>query len=232
MLNRDQYTSAYLNTINESNTFVDIDYEKNIKIAEEIGGIYDVESNTIDCRNHQVRFKNSWLNANGSFDFKLINTITDYDNMFHRCTELRYLPKHFTIPEGVTTCGNMFYSCVSLTHLPENFRLPSTINWCDRMFLGCINLRYLPEQFMIPVGATNCEEMFGCCQSLMQLPRNFTIPNTINDCDYMFYGCKSLIEIPQQFTIPIDCSTYDIFGGCDNLPEYQKNIEQYRMLEI
>lgn len=230
MLNKDCYNKAYLNIINERCL---INPELNRRIALFFGGVYDEQTNTIDCKQNRIRFVNWIFNAEGSFDFKLKNVDNgSWPFMFKRCYKLKYLPEDFTIPEGVTECDHMFYGCTSLKRLPENFNLPSTIKHCDWMFLGCDDLLDVPRNFNIPTGCITCDGMFSGCQSIEVLPDQFTIPNTVLSSTDFFFNCYSLIELPYSFTIPADCDTYDMFTGCENLTEQQKDVSQYRMLEV
>lgn len=158
-----------------------------IEIAKEIGGSYNPQTNTIDCRGERVYFQDHWFNEKGSFDFKLINTSSNWDNMFD-CCPLEYLPKDFTIPSHVKSCNYMFNGCINLTHLPENFILPDGIQYCVNMFYGCFKLTHLPDDFIIPDTVISCKRMFGGCYALTQLPTTFRIPFTA-DWQDMFTDC-------------------------------------------
>lgn len=201
MLKNNPYMKAYLNTINESTT---IDIKKYQQIAAEIGGEYVIETNTIDCKGNKVWFKNNWLNENGSFDFKLINTNNNWSNIFYDCDKLTYLPEDFTIPEGITDCSCMFKNCYKLTHLPEDFTIPE--------------------------GVTDCSYMFENCYELTHLPEDFTIPNTVVNCNGMFYFCESLTDLPDNFHIPKEAKHTIIFYDCDKLQN--KDPEGYIMWEL
>lgn len=229
MLNKDQYTKAYLNLIIKESTN-NIDYIKNKEIAAEIGGVYDKETNTIDCKQKQFTFKNHWFNRDGSFDFKLTNLSDDLSLMFIRCKKMRYLPEHFTIPEGVVNCASMFGNCVNLEQLPENFTLPSTLKYCEHMFYDCESLFNI--SFTLPNGVVDIHEMFAHCSSLEIIIDDFTIPNSVESCYGLFSSCESLCNVPAKFTIPAECDCDDIFIGCDNLTDEQKDVDQYKLLEV
>ena len=160
MLKNNVYVKSYLNIIKES-----VDVEKYQRIAKGIGGEYIPETNTIDCKGNFIRFDNWWLNEQGSFDFKLINTSDDWSFMFNGCNCLKYLPEDFTIPEGVKNCSAMFQQCTSLTHLPENFTIPNSCTNCYSMFFRCVSLTKMPDNFHIP-SRCDCFNMFYCCERL------------------------------------------------------------------
>ena len=202
MLKTNPYMKAYLNVINEdtNNTNI-IKYQS---IAKEIGGEYISETNTIDCKRNRVYFNNEWLDENGSFNFKLINTFNDWSFMFNYCDKLTHLPKDFIIPNGVTNCSNMFCHCESLTHLPDNFTIPGSVTNCECMFDGCVLLTHLPD--------------------------SFTIPNNVKNCEFMFVNCESLTYLPDNFHIPVDVDSTEIFTGCTKL-EYT-DPKAYMMWEI
>ena len=209
MLKNNPYMKSYLNIISESSNI-----EKYQQIAKEIGGVYIPETNTIDCKGKKVKFKNSWLDENGSFNFKLINTSNDWFDMFKWCA-LTHLPDDFIIPEGVTNCSSMFENCKSLTHLPDNFIIPNTVIDCFCMFSGCESLTHLPDNFTIPDSVTCCNAMFYECYNLTHLPDNFTLSDNIIDCNSMFYDCIKLKKLPDNFTIPNnikDCNS--MFYNC------------------
>ena len=161
MLKNNPYMKAYLNTIKESSIST-VSIKKYQKIAEEIGGEYIPETNTIDCKRNKVYFKNDWLDENGSFDFKLINTSNDWSFMFNYCTQLKYLPDDFIIPDDVKDCSSMFQKCTQLKYLPENFTIPESVKDCDSMFFGCYQLVELPPMFHIPYNCHSFNIFFGC----------------------------------------------------------------------
>jgi len=202
MLKNNPYIKAYLNVINESATSTD--FKKYQRIAKTIGGVYIPETNTIDCKTKKVEFKDSWLNENGSFDFKLINTNNNWSHMFEKCKSLIRLPENFIIPQNVTNCFCMFNGCKSLVEIPTNFTIPDNV--------------------------VNCAYMFNGCKSLTCLPENFKISNSVKDCQGMFSYCKSLNQLSNDFRIPNE-SKYDaIFNGCDKLED--KDPKAYIMVEI
>ena len=167
-------------------------------IAFEIGGEYIKETNTIDCKGNKVRFKNEWLNEEGTFNFKLINTSNNWTCMFDGCFKLIKLPDNFTIPNNIISCEAMFYHCIRLLRLPDNFTIPNSVTDCDDMFNNYINLRELPD--------------------------NFTIPDNVKDCSFMFYKCEKLTKLPDNFSIP-KYSNYDnIFShsGMENSMYYKE----------
>jgi len=199
MLKNDPYMKAYLNVINEST-----DIEKYQQIAKEIGGEYIPKTNTIDCKGLKVQFEDYWLDQNGSFTFKLINTSNDW--------------------------SNMFYDCVNLNHLPEDFMIPNHVVDTNRMFYGCESLQYLPDNFTIPNSVVDCSWMFKYCYFLIRLSDNFTIPKSVTNCRGMFKFCESLTQLPYCFHIPEDANSNNIFDGCDKLEN--KDPKAYMMWEI
>jgi len=225
MLKSNPYMKSYLNIIKESTSI-----EKYQRMAKIVGGEYIFETNTIDCNGNKVGFNNWWLNDEGSFDFKLINTSNDWSFMFSDCNELIYLPDDFTISNTVTDCSYMFDNCYKLTHLPNNFTIPNGVTNCFRMFCGCKSLTFFPKDFNLPNTIENCSYMFEYCKSLRQLPDNFTIPNNIKDCYGMFLDCQSLTHLPKDFHIPFEANCDYIFNNCYNLS--QKDPEKYKMWEI
>ena len=224
MLKNNSYMKAYLNTIKE-----DINVEKCQQIAKIIGGEYDVETNTIDCKGHDVRFHNDWLNKKGSFDFKLTNTSSYWTNMFNSCYDLKYLPKDFTIPNHVTNIDGAF-SHTNLLYLPNNFTIPNNIESCSCTFSCCAWLTRLPESFRISENTKTCSFMFCNCRALKYIPEGFTIPDGVEFCMSMFENCMSLPSLPKSFHIPANSSCRNIFEGCDNLTFH--NPERYMMWEI
>ena len=225
MLKNNPYMKAYLNVISESS-----DIEKYQSIAKEIGGEYIPETNTIDCKGNKVKFKNTWLNNKGSFDFKLINTSDDWSGMFSHCSKLSHLPEDFIIPEGVTECYYMFADCELLTHLPKEFKIPNSVVDCNYMFIRCVSLWELPNNFILSNNIITCRGMFVDCKFLTNLPDNFTIPESVMDCSDMFAGCNGLKCLPDNFRIPNNSICNDIFYGCHNLEN--KDPKAYRMWEI
>ena len=227
MLKNNPYMKAYLNTIIKEDTN---NIEKYQQIADEIGGVYIPETNTIDCKGNKVKFKNNWINENGTFDFKLINTSNDWSKMFYNCTNLTHLPEDFIIFNNVTDCHEMFRDCTSLIYLPDNFTIPKNVINCCSMFRCCDSLTHLSNNFNIPESVVNCNNMFSFCKKLIQLPDNFTIPNSVIYCNFMFYLCKSLTHLPNKFYIPADAECIDIFYGCIKLEN--KDLNAYMMWEI
>ena len=193
-------------------------------IAFEIGGEYNKETKTIDCKGKQVKFKNEWLDEHGTFDFTFINTSKDLSYMFYNCKNLIKLPNNFAIPNNVVSCYNMFLNCLNLTKLPNSFNIPNNVKQCCGMFYKCENLIKLPDTFKIPNNVEDCSDMFYGCNNLTKLPNDFTIPNNIViDCRHMFEGCKSLTKLPNNFSIPKYCKYYKIFS--DSGLEDKYNIE-------
>ena len=193
-------------------------------IAYEIGGEYNSKSKTIDCNGKKVRFKDSWLDENGTFNFNFINVTDDWSGMFHHCKKLKKLPDNFTIPNGVTNCRCMFLCCNELEKLPDNFTIPNSVINCEYMFGYCENLTKLLDNFTIPNGIINCSCMFLNCYNLIELPDSFTIPDNVKDCRSMFNHCEKLTKLPDNFTIPdniTDCAY--MFESCKNLKELPKN---------
>jgi len=119
-------------------------------IVYQIGGKYDPKTKTIDCYGNKVKFKNGWLDKNGTFDFNFINATDDWSNMFINCNNLLKLPDIFKIPKNVKYCNSMFSNCKNLTKLPDNFTIPNNVQRCDFMFYKCSNLTKLPDNFNIP----------------------------------------------------------------------------------
>jgi len=119
-------------------------------IAFEIGGEYDLKTNTIDCKGNYVHFKNEWLDENGTFNFNLINTSNNWNYMFYTCSNLLKLPDNFKIPENIKYCTSMFSYCINLKELPNNFTIPNNVQRCDLMFYECKKLKELPKSFTIP----------------------------------------------------------------------------------
>ena len=156
------------------------DKTKKDYIANQIGGEYDLKTNTLDCKGNHIRFKNEWLNDEGIFDFNLINLSDNLNLMFYICTDLKKLSDNFIIPEGTTSCTYMFQDCVNLTELPNSFILPNSINNCYCMFYNCFKLKKLPDNFTIPNNVKDCYNMFNGCIDLKELPKNFTIPKNSN----------------------------------------------------
>ena len=212
MLKNNPYMKAYLNVINENT-----DIDKYQQIAKIIGGEYIPETNTIDCKGNKVRFEDYWINEDGSFNFKLINTSNDWSFMFYDCTNLTHLPDDFTIPEGVIDCSSMFSDCKSLTHLPDDFTIPEGVINCYRMFSNCKSLTHLPNNFTIPNSVEDCSYMFNWCTSLIHLSENFTIPESVEDCSYMFYECESLSHLSNHFHVPYDVNCTGMFAWCTKL---------------
>ena len=209
MLKNNSYMKAYLNTIIKESTE---DYYR--FIAKEIGGKYIPEINTIDCKGH---------------DFKLINTSSDWSNMFSSCYDLKYLPEDFTIPNHVTNINGTF-SHTNLFYLPNNFTIPNNIESCSVTFSCCAWLTHLPESFRISENTKTCSFMFCNCRALKYIPEGFTIPNSVEFCMSMFENCMSLPSLPKSFHIPANSSCRNIFEGCDNLTFH--NPERYMMWEI
>ena len=199
MLKNNVYMKSYLNIIKE-----DISVEKCQQIAKEIGGEYIPETNTIDCKGNKVYFKNSWLDENGTFDFKLINTSNDWFRMFWDCDKLTHLPDSFTIPDHVESCECMFYRCRSLTHLPDNFTIPDSVTNCSNMFHNCVSLNGLPENLTISKNVVNCEHMFEGCESLTDLPDNFCIPVEVPYHNGIFDDCNKLKHINPEHYIMVE----------------------------
>ena len=181
-----------------------IDYyrlDKCEQIAKTFAGSYDYQTNTFDCKGHDVQFRNSWLDENGSFDFKLINTSISWDFMFDGCSQLKYLPEDFIIPDHVKSCNYMFNYCTNLEKLPQNFILPNSVTMCVNMFYGCISLTELPQDFTIPNSVTLCRRMFANCLYLDHLPTNFHIPDKADyqdiflDCNHGKFNAKDYLIV-------------------------------------
>ena len=228
MLKNNPYMKAYLNTIKE-----DINVEKCQQIAKIIGGEYDVETNTIDCKGNKVLFENGWLNEEGSFDFNLINTSNDWSYMFSKCFNLTHLPEEFIIQgDNVVNCKRMFYGCNHLKHLSKNFTIPEGVVNCYGMFDGCASLTNLPECFILPNSIKNCALMFYDCLYLEHLPEKFSIPNGTENCRSMFNRCMSLTHVPEGFTIPNSVEDTNLmFNECYDLKN-NKDPNAYKMWEI
>ena len=145
-------------------------------IAYYIGGKYNKETNTIDCKGNSIRFKDEWLDKNGTFNFNFINTSETLNYMFMGCKKLRTLPNNFTIPTGTKYCIEMFDGCINLEKLPDKFAIPESVIDCTWMFRECKKLKKLPDKFTIPSSVRACPWMFTECDSLEKLPDNFSIP--------------------------------------------------------
>ena len=122
---------------------------RNDYIAQEIKGIYDPKTKTIDCKDRRIIFKDAWLDENGTFDFTITNATNDWSDLFSGCYNLVKLPDNFTIPKNILDCQRMFLDCKNLKELPKNFTIPDSVKICDYMFYGCKKLTKLPENFSL-----------------------------------------------------------------------------------
>ena len=167
-------------------------------IAMEIGGEYNKETNTIDCKGNDVRFKDEWFDENGTFNFTFINMSNSLGYMFMNCKNLRILPNNFTIPQGTKYCQEMFDGCINLEKLPDNFTIPNSVKDCTWMFRECSKLKELPNNFTIPSSVQSCSWMFTECSSLEKLPDNFSIPKfSIHDDIFKYSPIETTYDIEE-----------------------------------
>ena len=135
--------------------------------------------------------------------FKIVDGVTQINNMFQSCTSLETLPDNFSIPFGIKYVDAMFHKCTSLKELPDGCILPNSLSGGATYFLAeCTNLKTLPDGFTIPKGATSLAYMFKF-SGIESLPDNFSIPESYTGTvNHMFYGCDNLQTIPEDFVIP------------------------------
>lgn len=158
--------------------------------------------------------------------------VTDFSNMFNRCSNLTSIP-YLDTSKG-TSFSNMFYNCNNLTTVQQIDSSECT-NF-SYMFAYCTNLAEVP--LLDTSKGTNFNCMLGYCSKLTSIPQLDTSNGTnfstmFNGCDnittipqlntskgtnfsYMFYNCPNLIEVPHLDTSSgTNFST--MFANCPNL---------------
>ena len=122
-------------------------------------------------------------------DKYVFSGVTDFNNMFYYCTNLKYIPLIDT--SNGTDFGNMFYNCHYITYIPQLDTSNGT-NF-SRMFYECSWLKSIPQ--IDTSKGTDFKYMFYDCYNLTTIPQLNTSSGTDFSC--MFQSCDMLSTISQ-----------------------------------
>lgn len=102
-----------------------------------VTGIVKIPRPMKDLFNSGIKFGNSSVTSfDGIFQYEDTSDVTDMDNMFYSCGNLKTILLFDT--SNVVTMQQMFYYCVDLTSVPR-FDV-SNVMYMGFMFSGCENL--------------------------------------------------------------------------------------------
>lgn len=142
----------------------------------------------------------AFIKSNTDIEFK---PVTDMNNTFRECTELKIAPE---IPETVTTMFTTFNSCKNLEIPPV---LPPKLQNMYGLFYNCNALKYAPD---FPETVTNMGQSFVFCKKIESFPK---LPNNVVNLNGAFAHNPSLKTAPN---IPVSVETLEeTFIDCPNL---------------
>ena len=113
--------------------------------------------------------------------------------------------------EPIILATRTYVNCTNLKYLPEDFKLPNTIREAVGLFQNCTALETLPSNFTLPTDLKVAHNLFYNCSSLKEIPNTMVLHSNIIEHAKIFMNCKSLTG---NITINMDAnSTLDLFVG-------------------
>ena len=119
--------------------------------------------------------------------------------------------------------SDMFRSCGSLASLDlSNFDTSKVTAMCS-MFKGCTSLTSLDLSSFDTSSVINMRWMFEGCSKLISLDLSSFDTSNVAELSEMFRGCSKLstIYVSNKWSIARIASSYKMFTGCINLPNYK-----------
>ena len=215
---------------NVSNSFADV----NAEIYTMIQQIYDNMEPRVLTDSDKTIDTNIQVIPTNSKGEVLLNTsgVTNMDDMFERCTELKVVPLLDT--SNVTSTKWMFSNCTNLTEISQLntakvTKMNSMFSYCTNlktiplldtsnvanmygMFSNCTKLETIPALNTKKV--TTMQLMFGVCSSLTTIPLLDT--SNVTDMHQMFTNCTELTAVPALDTSNVT-DMLSLFSGCTKL---------------
>ena len=155
-----------------------------------------------------------------SIDLRGLDTsrVTDMDNMFSYCSELKQVDISGIDTSKVTFMASMFQECTSLTDLDLSKLDTSKVVTMDIMFHNCYSLRNLDISNFNTSNLISAWSMFGNCKSLKNLDVSSFNTSNLQNLHSMFSGCSGLTELDlSNFNLPNAKYMNEMFSECRNL---------------
>ncbi len=148
-----------------------------------------------------------------------MSAVTNIEDLFTYCQELRSLNLSSFNTSNVTNMGSMFFNCCNLTEIIgiENLNTSNVTNMSE-MFNSCSGLTALDVSNFVTSNVENMRGMFYYCQALQELDlSNFDTEN-VTDMSYMFNACESLSALDvTHFDTQNVTNMIRMFNGCESL---------------
>lgn len=149
--------------------------------------------------------------------------MTDMSWMFDNCLNLTTLDLSNFDTSNVTNMSYMFSKCQSLTSLDLSNFDTSRVTDMSYMFSHCSRLISLDLSSFDTSSVINMRWMFEGCSKLISLDLSSFDTSNVAELSEMFRGCSKLstIHVSNKWSIARIASSYKMFTGCINLPNYK-----------
>ena len=143
--------------------------------------------------------------------------------MFRNCWRLESLDLSNFDTSQVTEMGGMFFWCVTLKSLNLSFFNTSKVTSMFNMFRNCYSLTQLDVSNFNTSKVISMNAMFSGCSKLISLDLSSFDTSNVAELSEMFRGCSKLstIYVSNKWSIARIASSYKMFTGCINLPNYK-----------
>ena len=143
--------------------------------------------------------------------------------MFRNCWRLESLDLSNFDTSQVTEMGGMFFWCVILKSLNLSFFNTSKVTSMFNMFRNCYSLTQLDVSNFNTSKVISMNAMFSGCSKLISLDLSSFDTSNVAELSEMFRGCSKLstIYVSNKWSIARIASSYKMFTGCINLPNYK-----------
>jgi surface protein len=150
-----------------------------------------------------------------------IPKITNLNNLFSSCTNLKEVKGLVIHPESDCVIANMFNNCCSITSINTNGWDVSNATNMQSMFIGCTKLEDLDVSSWNTGKITNMYTAFQNCSSLTSLDVSNWNTSNVTNMQSMFSGCSKLESL--------DVSNWDV-GKVTNMGSVFKNCEKLKTI--
>ena len=151
------------------------------------------------------------------------SNVTNMSYMFSECQSLISLDLSNFNTSKVTDMSYMFSYCSRLISLDLSSFDTSNVTDMSYMFEDCSGLTLLDLSSFNTSKVTIMGDMFYNCESLTHLDLSSFDTSNVAELSEMFRGCSKLstIYVSNKWSIARIASSYKMFTGCINLPNYK-----------
>lgn len=146
------------------------------------------------------------------------SNVTEFSNMFEKCSSLTSLDLSSFNTANVTTMYHMFTDCSSLESLDLSSFDTANVTNMESMFSGCENLTSLELSNFDTANVSSMISMFMQCKKLSSLDISSFDTSNVTNMSLMFKWCESLTALD---LVSFDTSNVtdmsSMFQWCDNL---------------